>query len=278
MHCCYSRKKRARARERESVSGEESKSIATHHHQRIDIAIARYPSFSFFFEEEKKAKKKTKTKRKLPIDQAKDDDVNKNDLRKRTLAERPAKDNCWCSNARKRGERVGQSSRPRVARAFSKSTKKNFSYHPRERGDHRSFLPSNPSHSRIETEKKNEPQTGRIFGNARRTLARDVRAMPAKGASSRAWSSSSKQKSSSHRGSHHVLVVSRCVFLKWRTRDCFFFSQKHREETERERERERERETRGGKDATQTHVQKNIIQPFFFINFETLKSNAMKFS
>jgi len=131
MHCCYSRKKRARARERESVSGEESKSIATHH-QRIDIAIARYPSFSFF-EEEKKAKKKTKTKRKLPIDQAKDDDVNKNDLRKRTLAERPAKDNCWCSNARKRGERVGQSSRPRVARAFSKSTKKNFSYHPRER-------------------------------------------------------------------------------------------------------------------------------------------------
>ena len=109
MHCCYSRKKRARARERESVSGEESKSIATHHHQRIDIAIARSPLFrafehqqlsfaglsakvrfrksflftssSFFFEEEKKAKKKTKTKRKLPIDQAKDDDVNKNDAK-----------------------------------------------------------------------------------------------------------------------------------------------------------------------------------------------------
>ena len=38
----------------------------------------------------------------------------------------------------------------------------------------------------------------------------------------------------------------------------FFF----RKSTEK-RQRERERETRGGKDATQTHVQKNIIQPFF---------------
>ena len=40
------------------------------------------PSLSFFKKaEEKKAKKKTKTKRKLPIDQAKDDDVNKNDAK-----------------------------------------------------------------------------------------------------------------------------------------------------------------------------------------------------
>ena len=152
----------------------------------------------------RKKKRKKKTKRKLPIiDQAKDDDVNKNDLRKRTLAERPAKDNCWCSNARKRGERVGQSSRPRVARAFSKSTKKNFSYHPREReGTTARFFPL--IHRIRESRPKKKMS---IFGNARRTLARDVRAMPAKGASSRAWSSSSKQQksSSSHRGSHHVL-------------------------------------------------------------------------
>ena len=141
--------------------------------------------------------------------------------------------------------------------------KKNFSYHPRERGDHRSFLPSNPSHANRDR-KKNE-QTGRIFGNARRTLARDVRAMPAKGASSRAWSSSSKQKSSSHRGSHHVLVVSRCVFLKWRTRDWFFFfSQKHREETERERERERERDERRERRDTNTRAKKHHPALFFY--------------
>ena len=147
--------------------------------------------------------------------------------------------------------------------------KKKFQLPPEREGTTARFFPL-IHRTRIETEKKNE-QTGRIFGNARRTLARDVRAMPAKGASSRAWSSSSKQKSSSsHRGSHHVLVVSRCVFLKWRTRDWFFFFAKA-QRRDRERERERERETRGGKDATQTHVQKNIIQPFFFINFETLK-------
>ena len=169
------------------------------------------------------------------------------------------------------------SRRVHALRVPFRNRQKKISVTTRERGDHRSFLPSNPSHANRDR-KKNE-QTGRIFGNARRTLARDVRAMPAKGASSRAWSSSSKQKSSSHRGSHHVLVVSRCVFLKWRlTRDCFFFFAKaqRRRDRERERKRERERETRGGKDATQTRVQKNIIQPFFFINFETLKSNALE--
>ena len=165
------------------------------------------------------------------------------------------------------------SRRVHALRVPFRNRQKKISVTTRERGDHRSFLPSNPSHANRDRKKKNE-QTGRIFGNARRTLARDVRAMPAKGASSRAWSSSSKQKSSSsHRGSHHVLVVSRCVFLKWRlTRDCFFFfrmksTEKRQRERERERERKRERETRGGKDATQTHdVQKNIIrEPFFFI-------------
>ena len=100
------------------------------------------PSLSFRGGKKKRKKKQkqsanfqsTKSERRLH--------VNKNDLRKRTLAERPAKDNCWCSNARKRGERVGQSSRPRVARAFSKSTKKNFSYHHQEReGTTARFLP-----------------------------------------------------------------------------------------------------------------------------------------
>ena len=56
----------------------------------------------------------------------------------------------------------------------------------------------------------------------------------------------------------------------------FFAKAQRRRDRERERKRERERETRGGKDATQTRVQKNIIQPFFFINFETLKSNALE--
>ena len=83
MHCCYSRKKRARARERESVSGEESEINRKHHRRdRYRNRVIR-PSLSFWGR--KKAKKKSsKTKRKLPIDQAKDDDVNKNDLRKRT--------------------------------------------------------------------------------------------------------------------------------------------------------------------------------------------------
>ena len=133
---------------------------------------------------------------------------------------------------------------------------------PPERGDRRSFLPSNPSHANRDR-KKNEPQTGRIFGNARRTLARDVRAMPAKGASSRAWSSSSKQKSSSHRGSHHVLVVSRCVFLKWRTRDCFFFFRKSTEKRQRERERERERRE-AGKTRHKHTCKKTSSSPFFY--------------
>ena len=146
--------------------------------------------------------------------------------------------------------------------------KKKFQLPPEREGTTARFFPL-IHRTRIETEKKNE-QTGRIFGNARRTLARDVRAMPAKGASSRAWSSSSKQKSSSHRGSHHVLVVSRCVFLKWRTRDWFFFFAKA-QRRDRERERERERERREAGKTRHKHTCKKIIQPFFFINFETLK-------
>ena len=144
--------------------------------------------------------------------------------------------------------------------------KKKFQLPPEREGTTARFFPLIHRIRESRPKKKNEPQTGRIFGNARRTLARDVRAMPAKGASSRAWSSSSKQKSSSHRGSHHVLVVSRCVFLKWRlTRDCFFFSQKHREEeTERERERERERDERRERRDTNTRAKKHHPALFFY--------------
>ena len=126
MHCCYSRKKRARARERESVSREESINRNSTEDRYRNRVIR--PSLSL----RKKAKrKKSKNKAQTSNQTAKDDDDDVKTTRKRTLAERPAKDNCWCSNARKRVRTRWSASRPRVARAFSKSTK-NFSYHQQE--------------------------------------------------------------------------------------------------------------------------------------------------
>ena len=141
MHCCYSRKK-------ERERGRESQSRERNQINRSTSSEDRYRNRAlsvllFLFEEEKKRKKKNK-KQSANFQSTKSErrlHVNKNDLRKRTLAERPAKDNCWCSNARKRGERVGQSSRPRVARAFSKSTKKISVTTPEREGTTARFLP-----------------------------------------------------------------------------------------------------------------------------------------
>ena len=148
--------------------------------------------------------------------------------------------------------------------------KKKFQLPPqRERGDHRSFLPSNPSHSRIETEKKNEHFRKRP-SNARARRPRDARERrivasvvvvfkAAKVVVVSPWKPPCSK------------VVSRCVFLKWRYARFvfFFFAKAQRRETETERQRERE--TRGGKDATQT----SSSSPFFLSNFETLKSNTL---
>ena len=154
--------------------------------------------------------------------------------------------------------------RPRVARAFSNRQKK-IQLPPQREGTTARFFPSVIALADRDRKKKGRSRRRGAFSEtpverSRATSARCPRAHRRE----RGRRLRKQKSSSSHRGSHHVLVVSRCVFLKWRlTRDCFFRKSTEKE-TERERERERERETRGGKDATQTHdVQKNIIQPFF---------------
>ena len=75
-------------------------------------------------------------------------------------------------------------------------------------------------------------------------------------------------------------VVSRCVFVKWRLRKfvlvrLVFFFRKSTEKRQRDRERERD-ERRERRDTNTRRAKKHHPAALFFINFETLKSNALE--
>ena len=133
--------------EGESQSREESTNRNTTEDRYRNRVIR--PSLSFFKKAEEKKAKKNKAQSSI--------DRERRRRRKKRRENVP-----WQKGQRKitvgvrtreKEENAWSASRPRVARAFSKSTK-NFSYHQKrkKRGDHRSFPPSNPS--RTPTEKR----------------------------------------------------------------------------------------------------------------------------